>query len=525
MSEEIKEDVAVEATEEETTDEATKMLSAAMQKAMEAGDEVAQAKLKSAQDAVEGMLDSVAAAAKAKTVVAEVETKQAPFDVEETRTALTKLQRNVGSVSVTVKDLKDLNYLAKTTDITNDLTGEVIAPVREAGIEDIATRSPFIEQISDVVQVNSDTVKWTEVQSVHGAGPATTAELAKINEQDYKFITRSTPVEKIAVISKYSVEILKFGPELIAAVRSMIQRDVNLAVDAQLLSGNGSTPNLQGVLGVANELDAAAIGPQRIANANLFDVVRIAATKIMVAGKGKFTPNFLALNPVDSERFDLTKDAQGNYIMPPFYSPTGQTIRGARVIENTGVTPGEFLLGDFNYLHVRPNGGVEVDFSNSDDKDFQNDILAIKVRRFLAAYVKTNNNGAFVKGDISAIIALLTGAADTTPPNLSAPVGTKDGATAANGSVTTDEGNGTLYWVVATGATPSAAQMKAGQMSGGGAADGAAGSQVITAAGNIALSPAPTGLTTSTTYKIFYMHEDMADNQSTVSATTNFTTD
>jgi len=409
------ENVEVPATDTEAvdvesgTDEATKMLSEAMQKAMAAGDEVAQAKFKEAQTALEGMLDSVTESAKAKTVVAEVTEKVAPFDVDATKEGLTKLQRGAGTVSISVRSAKDVDYLAKSTDITNDLTGDVIAPSREAGIEDIPTRTPFMEQIADVVETDSDTVKWTEVLSKTGA-PATTAELAAIPEADWKFINRSTAVEKIAVTNKHSVEILKHGAELVAAIKTMLTRDLKIVVDGQLLSGNGTTPNLQGVLGVATELDATAIGTQRVADANLFDVVRIAATKIMTAGKGKFTPNYLVLNPVDSERFDLTKNADGDYIMPPFYNAAGQTIRGARVIENTGIAAGTFLLGDFNYLHVRPNGGAEIDFSNSDGTDFANDILSIKVRRFLAAYVKTNNNGAFVTGDIDDAIAALVAA-------------------------------------------------------------------------------------------------------------------
>lgn len=405
MSEEVKNDVTV-ATEEETTDEATKMLSAAMQKAMAEGDKVAVAKLKEAQDAVADMLDSVTAVAKAKTVVAEVTETKAPFDVEATLKGLQSLQRGAGTVSIAVRNVDDIKYLAKSTDITNDLTGEVIAPSREAGIEDLATRSPFLEQIADVVATDAEIVKWTEVESKSG-GPATTAELATIPEGDFKFINRSAAMEKIAVVNKHSVEILKYGSELVAAIRTMLTRDVNLVVDAQLLSGNGTAPNLQGVLGVATVLDAAAVGAQRVPDANLFDVVRIAATKIMTAGKGKFTPNYLILNPVDSEAFDLTKNADGDYIMPPFYDASGQRIRGARVIENTGVTAGTFLLGDFNYLHVRTNGGAEIDFSNSDGTDFAKDILSIKVRRFLTAFVKTNNNGAFVTGNIATVIAAL----------------------------------------------------------------------------------------------------------------------
>jgi len=114
---------------------------------------------------------------------------------------------------------------------------------------------------------------------------------------------------------------------------------------------------------------------------------------------------------------------------------------------------------------------------------------------------------------------------DIVAPTLSSPVDTANGTTAATGSVSTNEGNGTLYWVVSTsGTAPSAAQVKAGQMHTGSAA-AASGSQAVSGTGVQTLSPAPSGLTASTAYTIHFMHEDAAANQSAVSSGNGFTTD
>lgn len=57
----------------------------------------------------------------------------------------------------------------------------------------------------------------------------------------------------------------------------------------------------------------------------------------------------------------------------------------------------------------------------------------------------------------------IAAAGDTTAPVLTSPVGTQTGQTTADISVSTDEGEGTLYWVVSTSATPpSVAQLQAG---------------------------------------------------------------
>lgn len=107
-------------------------------------------------------------------------------------------------------------------------------------------------------------------------------------------------------------------------------------------------------------------------------------------------------------------------------------------------------------------------------------------------------------------------AGDTMPPTLSLPLDVANFATAATGGVTTDEGNGTLYWVVSTASNaPSKAQVKAGQMhTGAAAADD--GSQSVSGSGAQVLSPAPSGLTAETQYYIHFMHEDAEGNQSDV---------
>jgi len=390
---------------ESGVDEATKMLSEAMQKAIKAGDAVAVAQLEKATDAVTKFFDAVEAKAASRTSKVEIVAEKASFDAEQVLKDAASLTKTKGYAAFTFKNAAELDYLAKGTDRT-DLTGTVIEPDKDAEISRPALRTTFIENIANVVPTDSDSVKYTEVLGTTGA-PATTAEVATIPQVDRTFGVVSVPLQKIAGISKHSNELLKYGPELVAVLKDMLAIDLNLVVDGQLLSGNGTAPNLQGVLGVAEVLDATAIGAQVVANANLFDVLRIAMTKIATAGKGKYMANYIVLNPTDAEELDLTKNANGDYIMPSFVAAGGQTIKGARVIENTGITAGTFLIGDFRYLNIRPNGGVEVDFSNSDSDDFQKGIVAIRMQRYLAAYVKNNDSAAFMTGTIATVKAAL----------------------------------------------------------------------------------------------------------------------
>jgi len=105
-----------------------------------------------------------------------------------------------------------------------------------------------------------------------------------------------------------------------------------------------------------------------------------------------------------------------------------------------------------------------------------------------------------------------SGAADTTAPVLSLPTGTTTGSTTASGTVSTDEGNGTLYYYASTNSTETAATIKA---SGDSQAVSASGVQNVTF----------TGLTESTTYYAHYVQDDTATNESNTQHSASFTTD
>jgi HK97 family phage major capsid protein len=385
------------------------MLGAAMQKAIVAGDKAAAASFEKAMESVTALMDKVTEVATSKSKGLQLPTQHsASFDAKAVQEKLASMKKSAGSVAFEIKNKADLEYFAKATSKT-DLTGDVIEPDRQPEVTRDPVRSPFMEDIADTSETNSDYVSWVEVVTETGA-PATTAELATMPEKDFAFQEFKKPIEKVTVTNKHSVELLSDAPQLVNEIRNWLNEDLNIVTDTQLLSGNGTTPNLQGVLGVATTLDGTAIGTQRIANANKFDVLRIAMTKIITDGKGKFIPNFVVLNPADTETLDLTKNADGDYIMPPFYSANGMLIKGARVIENTAITAGTFLVGDFRKLHVRRKGGVEIEITNSDGTDFVKDIITVKLRRRLTSYTRGNDDGAFRTGSFATCIAALVAA-------------------------------------------------------------------------------------------------------------------
>lgn len=99
---------------------------------------------------------------------------------------------------------------------------------------------------------------------------------------------------------------------------------------------------------------------------------------------------------------------------------------------------------------------------------------------------------------------------DTTAPVLSSPSASSTGPYSASGSVTTDEGNGTLYYIATANSSENVATVKAGS------------SQAVSATGSQAVSFG--ALSASTSYYPHFVHTDAASNDSTVASGAQFTT-
>lgn len=106
---------------------------------------------------------------------------------------------------------------------------------------------------------------------------------------------------------------------------------------------------------------------------------------------------------------------------------------------------------------------------------------------------------------------------DSTAPVLSSPTGTQTGQTTADGSVTSDEAQGTIYaGVWPTASSPSFADVKAGT----GATYHTTDATPTAGVNNFSA----TGLTASTAYKWHYVQEDEFGVQSNVATSAEFTT-
>ncbi len=171
---------------------------------------------------------------------------------------------------------------------------------------------------------------------------------------------------------------------------------VELKLDEQILLGDGVGSNLDGI-----DLNATAFAAGSFAGtipaANNSDVLRVAIAQIANAN---FAANYILLNPEDAAAMELTKDTNGQYTYPVFVNEAGMSVKGLPVIENPGVPVGDFYVGDFtkSNLRIREEMNVQVGYVND---DFTKNLVTVLVEARACHFVKSNDYGAFVKGDFA----------------------------------------------------------------------------------------------------------------------------
>lgn len=189
-----------------------------------------------------------------------------------------------------------------------------------------------------------------------------------------------------------------------AEINTELRELVELKLDEQVLSGDGTSPNLQGILDVAPTFAAATTLAASIPTPNRFDVIMAAVAQIAAAN---FMADTIVVNPADFYAMQLVKDGEGRYLLPPFSTANGMNVAGLRVVANNGVAVGSFLVGDFkkDNLAIREEVNIQIGYEND---DFTRNLVTILAELRAVNYIKSNHLKAFVQGTFATAITALT---------------------------------------------------------------------------------------------------------------------
>jgi len=281
----------------------------------------------------------------------------------------------------------------------NSYTGEVIAPTRVPGIITDPDRAQHVRDFIAQATTDSDRVYYVR-ESAFDDGTATRGEASTKPQSDFALTQEEAPVRKIATFVRMSTEMLNDTPGLVSYLTTRLPKKLRLEEDAQILYGNGTAPNLEGITAVAS----AYVDTLSDADVNRFDVL---VKAIAQARADEYFANAIMLNPADWYSMMLTKDGEGGYVFPESarFGGVAPRIAGVPIIANTAVTSGDFLVGDFAsgvQLYDRLQANVRF-FEQDQDNAIKNMITVVAEERLaLAIYRPT----AFIYGNFAAALAL-----------------------------------------------------------------------------------------------------------------------
>jgi HK97 family phage major capsid protein len=190
-----------------------------------------------------------------------------------------------------------------------------------------------------------------ETTRTHGA--AEKAEGITYAESTFVWTERSNPVQKITDSIPVTDEQLEDAPEVAGILDQRLRFGVRQRLDQQVLIGNGTPPNLKGVLNVSGiQTQAKAADP-------VFDAIFKAMTLIRFTGRA--IPGAIVIHPTDWQNVRLTRSSTGEYIMGNPATVGANTLFGVPVAITDVLTAGTALTGDFtNFSYIGERRGIDV---------------------------------------------------------------------------------------------------------------------------------------------------------------------
>jgi HK97 family phage major capsid protein len=295
-----------------------------------------------------------------------------------------------------------LDLKADTT-IVGDYTGNIALSVLDPEINRIARQRVLLQ---NAVNRGTTTSKFvTYIQQTLQSTSDYVAESVAKPQGELKYTEVSKEVKKIAGVIKVSKEMLADLPFMQNEINTDLMASVSDDLENGILNGTGVGSQLEGMYTLATAWSAGTFANTIIA-ANLHDVIRVACANIEAA---KFYPTHVVLNPIDVAKLQLTKTTTGEYTYPIFYLDpvTSQPkIANLTIVSTTWMVAGTFLVGDMSrdYLKMRENMNITFGYEND---DFTRNMISIICETRGVNYIKANDLGAFVKGNIQTSIVAL----------------------------------------------------------------------------------------------------------------------
>lgn len=284
-------------------------------------------------------------------------------------------------------------------EVKNTLTGSDtnVAPDRSPIIVPGAAPMLTLEGFLNSLPTSSNAIEFTKEASFTNSA-AEAAEGAAKAESALTWSLVNMPISTVAHWIKISKQLASDNAALAAYVNSRMVYGVNRRVETQLVSGNGTAPNISGILDSGNFTAHGYLSGDLGSTLAKLVLIRKMIADCWNAG---YPADAILLNPVDwaAIEIDLFTVAAGQ--VPFKYDEAGRPVLfGLQVIQSVGMTADNVAVGAFRTAYTVYNReGVMVELSDSDSDNFTKNLVTIRAERRLA--LATEVPAAVRAGDLT----------------------------------------------------------------------------------------------------------------------------
>ena len=231
------------------------------------------------------------------------------------------------------------------------------------------------------------------------------AENTAFPESTAAWTEQTITIKKVGDTLPVSAEFFEDEAMFAAELNLFLLTNVALIVDYQIALGTGTGQNLTGLRESATAFTPATV--THVSDPTIYDLLAVAQEQITITGGSKYSPNFAVMRKSTINKMMLSKDANENYIMPPFVDRNGKNVDGLVIIESNIIPDDQIIIGDSKFGKIYEKNGVQLSRGLT-GTNFVDDMETLKVRRRLAFLIRDADAAGFVWiSDVDAALAAI----------------------------------------------------------------------------------------------------------------------
>lgn len=261
-------------------------------------------------------------------------------------------------------------------------TGGVVQAYRRPGILAGAFRPLTIEGLFPTLPIATNAFEYVQENEAKNENHAAfVAEGAQKPFGSTDFEVKTGTVKTIAHLARVSKQLMSDAPALAAYINQRLVYGIDLVVEDQLVTGDGSGQNLSGIFHAGNYTAHGAAKSDLGKAPTLFDLILFAKSKVE---QNFFRPNVILLNPLDWTKLLMEKNGSGDYYLGHPASVAPKYLWGLPVWTTPAMKAGNFLVGDFTQAATLWNRqGMTVELFEQDSDNVQKNLVTIRAERRL----------------------------------------------------------------------------------------------------------------------------------------------